>query len=264
MQKIVTSSAIKGGVGKTTLLFNFGEWLAAHDKNVLFIDLDHQGDLSHTYNIYDSDETVGNIFLQQGKVKIHELHKNVSLISAHVYLDEIEKSIETQTNKNMLLYMWFSQNFNYLNLSTFDYILIDCHPAFSTITKNAFIVSHAILSPLTPDQFGYDAKKGLETRYEALEKEAIEFSTGKSYLTANLLYIANKIKPNTNSSHQLLASVKDDPSVVATIPDRELFNRSTMEQKPISTMEKDHKTYIKYRKFFDELNKTFTHIANSI
>ena len=40
--KIITFSAIKGGVGKTTLAYNYGEWLASKGKQVLFIDLDHQ------------------------------------------------------------------------------------------------------------------------------------------------------------------------------------------------------------------------------
>ncbi|MDK6305049.1 ParA family protein, partial [Lactobacillus crispatus] len=53
MTKIITFSAIKGGVGKTTIAYNFGSWLADNHKNVLFIDLDHQCNLSQTYNVYD-------------------------------------------------------------------------------------------------------------------------------------------------------------------------------------------------------------------
>ena len=33
--KIITFAAIKGGVGKTTLTFNYGEWLARKGHNVL-------------------------------------------------------------------------------------------------------------------------------------------------------------------------------------------------------------------------------------
>ncbi|MEN2348689.1 AAA family ATPase, partial [Lactobacillus helveticus] len=31
--EIITFSAIKGGVGKTTLAFNYGEWLAKNGKH---------------------------------------------------------------------------------------------------------------------------------------------------------------------------------------------------------------------------------------
>ena len=47
--KIITFSAIKGGVGKTTITFNYAEWLSKKGKNVLLIDLDHQCNLTNIY-----------------------------------------------------------------------------------------------------------------------------------------------------------------------------------------------------------------------
>ena len=47
--KIITFAAIKGGVGKTTLAYNYGEWLANQGSRILFIDLDHQSNLTQTY-----------------------------------------------------------------------------------------------------------------------------------------------------------------------------------------------------------------------
>ena len=35
--KIIIFSAIKGGVGKTILTFNYGEWLSSNGYNVLLI-----------------------------------------------------------------------------------------------------------------------------------------------------------------------------------------------------------------------------------
>lgn len=71
--KILAFSAIEGGVGKTTLTFNYGEWLAEHGNKVLFMDLDHQSNLSQTYNIYATENTCANIFSGQGQVDIHEV-----------------------------------------------------------------------------------------------------------------------------------------------------------------------------------------------
>lgn len=44
--KIISFSAIKGGVGKTTLAYNYGEWLADKGNKILFIDIDHQCNLN--------------------------------------------------------------------------------------------------------------------------------------------------------------------------------------------------------------------------
>lgn len=68
--KIITFAAIKGGVGKTTLAYNYGEWLANQGSRILFIDLDHQSNLTQTYQIYDNKYTVGNIFLKNDQVKM--------------------------------------------------------------------------------------------------------------------------------------------------------------------------------------------------
>ena len=262
--EIITFSAIKGGVGKTTLAFNYGEWLAKNGKHVLFIDLDHQSNLTQTYNIYDNQDTVGNIFLDRGKVKIHEISAYISLIAGDMHLDDIERSIENKTNKNMFLYMWLSDNYERLNLGKFEYIILDCHPDFSTATKNAVIISNTILSPITPSEHGYNAKFNLEERINELRKEAIDYSTRKSYVTTKLFFIANMIKHNTGSSRELLKALKGDPSVLATVPEKELFNRSTLDKKSLSKMAEDHKTYIDQHEFFDSMDKTFNEITEKL
>ena len=71
--KVLTFSAIKGGVGKTTSAFNYGEWLAEHGNQVLFMDLHHQSNLSQTYDIYATEHTVANICSGQGQVYIHDV-----------------------------------------------------------------------------------------------------------------------------------------------------------------------------------------------
>lgn len=69
----IASASYRSGVGKTTLTFNYGEWLAEHGNKVLFMDLDHQSNLSQTYNIYATENTCANIFSGQGQVDIHEV-----------------------------------------------------------------------------------------------------------------------------------------------------------------------------------------------
>ena len=63
------------------------------------------------------------------------------------------------------------------------------------------------------------------------------------------------IKHNTKSSHELLEALKDDPNVLATVPEKELFNRSTLDKTSLSTMALEHKTYINQREFFDNIDK---------
>lgn len=267
--KILSFVGIKGGIGKTTLSYNYGEWLAKKGNKILFIDLDHQSNLSQTYDIYDQVGTVGVIFTGNGQVKIHHVGKNIDLIAGDMHLDDIETSIENNTSKNMLLYMWLSDNYESLNLNQYDFIIIDCHPDFSTATKNAIVVSHDILSPLTPSEYGYNAKFNLQERIDEFKKEAIDFATRKSYVTANLWFIANMIKHNTSSSHDLMNSLEDerkkgDNSCIAVIPEKELFNRSTLDRESIAKMAADPSIYNRQKNFFDTIDKTFTVITEKL
>ncbi|WP_035191434.1 ParA family protein [Ligilactobacillus equi] len=259
--KIITFAAIKGGVGKTTLAFNYGEWLASQDKHVLFIDLDHQCNLTQTYDIYDSTDTVGNIFLGQGNVKVHQINEHISLIAGDMHLDDVERSIENKTNKNMLLYMWLYDNYDRLDLDQYDYVILDSHPDFSTATKNAVIISHAILSPITPSEHGYNAKFNLEERINDLRTEAIDYASRKSYVTAQLYFVANMIKHNTRSSKELLEALNDEDDVLALVPEKELFNRTTLDKVSLPEMKQDHKLYLRQRAFFDDMDNIFTKIT---
>ena len=262
--KILSIAAIKGGVGKTTLTFNFGEWLAEQGNNILYIDLDHQCNLTQTYDIYDSENTVKNIFTNTGKVNIHEIKENISLIAGYMKLDAIEKDLENKVNKDMILYMWLEDNYEHLELDRFDYILIDCHPDFSTATRNAIAISHSIISPIIPSEHGYNAKFNIEDRLQDFKKEVINYQTRGSYITAKLFFVANMIKHNTKSSKELLEVLNDDPDVIGIIPEKELFNRSTLDKTSISAMKKDNKLYLKQKKFFNEIETIFTNIEQSI
>jgi len=122
--KIITFAAIKGGVGKTTLTFNYGEWLAKRGHKILFIDLDHQCNLTQCYNLYESKNTIANAF-KGGDVDIKQVKENISLIPGSVQLDTVERDLENSDKKNMLLYLWLEDNYEKKKLDQFDYILLD-------------------------------------------------------------------------------------------------------------------------------------------
>ena len=261
--KIISFVAIKGGVGKTTLTYNYGSWLAAQGKKVLLIDLDHQCNLTQTFDIYNSEHTVENIF-RGGEVEIVQVTENIAVLPGYMQLDSVERELETDVNKNLYLYNWLYDNYERKNLEQYDYVLIDCHPDFSVATKNAVIVSHSLISPLIPSRYGYNAKYTLEERLERYRGEQISYPSRESLVTAKLFFLGNKIRHNTNSSHELLKTLETDEGAIGFIPDKELFNRSTRERYPLSEMKADVTLYRTHKRFFDELDKTFQKITNMI
>ncbi|WP_203264793.1 ParA family protein [Streptococcus uberis] len=262
--KITSFAKIKGGVGATTIAYNYGEWLADKGNKVLFIDFDHQCNLTQTYNVFENDGTVANIFNGKGEVNILPVKENIDLIAGYIRLDKLEKELETKSYKDMLLYMWLEDNYDSKGLEKYDYIIIDCHPDFSTATRNAIIVSHAVLSPVIPSEHGYQAKFNLQERLEEFKAEAFDFKTRESYVTAKLFFLGNMIKHNTKSSKELVVSLKDDDNVLAMIPQKELFNRSTLDKKSLSDMMKDKELYSRNKAFFKDIDFTFNKITDTI
>jgi chromosome partitioning protein len=248
--KIATFSAIKGGVGKTTLSYNFGQWLKHQGKKVLFIDLDHQCNLTQTFDIYEHTGTVADIFNPKSEVKIIKIDDSLSIIPGYMRLDEVEKSIATQSNKDMLLYMWLEDHYQGLGLDQFDFILIDTHPDFSTITKNAIAISHSVFSPITPSEHGFSSRDILIERFNEFKNEMVDFKTRESYITAKLYFIANMVKHNTKSSREFREVLNHIDDVIIVVPNKELFNNTTLEKKSITDMAADKSIYNKHKDFF--------------
>lgn len=256
--RVIAFIGNKGGIGKTSLIWNVGEALAEAGKKILFIDLDHQCNLSQTYEIYTSPHTVADIFRMEHVAPIN-VKENIDIIPGDLNLDEVETELSNKTVKNQILYMWMEDNQELI--AQYDVVLIDCHPGFGLATKNAIAVSHSVFSPLTPSKYGYEAKFNLELRMSKYRDEEIDTRTRKSYITANLLFVANKIAHNKNSSKALLKSIQEEKEetgtsdVVAFIPEKELINTSTLNGISLIEMEKDRGLFLEHRDFFRKFNQ---------
>lgn len=232
---IISMMGIKGGIGKTTLAYNFAEYLAQkQEKKVLLMDLDQQNSLTNLYNISDPKGTVASIFKIYDKkredVKIHKIEQNLSLIAGSSALDEIQSRLETYSNKDIILFRWLATHMKDI-VDKFDYLIIDCHPDLSLITKNTAVISDCIFTPVTPTKFSYDSLTDLEIQIAALREEAINPITGETLVNAKIYYLANMIQRNTHISRDFMNMVKEEKSNgkpwIVEIPKREIFNRST-------------------------------------
>ncbi|MCG1605847.1 AAA family ATPase [Staphylococcus epidermidis] len=267
--EIITFAAIKGGVGKTTLSYNFAEYLSDLGKKVLMIDLDHQCNLSQILGVYDQKNTVLSIFEKieslhiKEKVKIHNIKSNIDLIGGFLRLDEYEKHMSTTDGKDMQLYMWLDDYYEEYNINKYDYIIIDTHPDFSTSTRNAIVVSHKVISPNKPSGFSKDSNSNIDYRVNKLKKDLIDYKTRESFVTAKLFYIGNMVKHNTKSSIEFKEVIENSENYITYFPEKELITKSILEKKPIVEFKKDQKIYNKEKKFFDKFMESCEKIRNS-
>lgn len=270
--KTIAFPAIKGGVGKTTICFNFGEYLARKlNQRVLFIDMDSQCSLTKTLNdasdnsVFDNESNVGNILAERGgDADIKEVDQNIFAIAGAVDLDNIETMIENSADKNKRLYKWFLDRKQALN-DNFDYCLIDCHPDFGTATRNAILVSDAIISPIIPGRYSFDSKDNIEIRLQQFKEEEIQnYETNESFVKAKLFYALNMLQNNTKASREIIETLGSDDNIIAQIPRRELFNHSTMQSKSLTEMEDDKTVLQRNRNFFEKIDDIFLQMKNTI
>ena len=261
--KIYTFVAIKGGVGKTSITYNFGEWLARNGKKVLLIDADHQCNLTQLYNIYTNEGTLTDIFTDNGNnVKILNIKENLDIIPASLLLDEASENLVTKSNKELIFFMWLNDNYDKV-ISDYDYILIDCRPDFSTITKNMVAVSDFIISPVQAGEFSDTAKMNLESRFDKLQRELVDPVSREPYSTAKLLFIGSKIKHNTKLSIDFKKNFfKKENTLNLIFPEKELVNTGIDRKTPLVEFSSDKSIYNKHKEFFDNMEIFFTTLAN--
>lgn len=72
------------------------------------------------------------------------------------------------------------------------------------------------------------------------------------------------IKHNTKSSRELLEVLKSEDNILGIIPDKELFNRSTLDKNSLVSMKEDRKIFLKQKKFFDEIEQIFNTIKDRV
>lgn len=158
----------KGGVGKTSLCFNVGWYLAELGKKILFIDLDGQrANLSFFCNIRDREDrpTMKEVLINNYNINntIVNVRENIDIIPGNVELTEINKSVKVSTMQSALE----SVKKNY------DYIFIDVNPTPTRIHILTMGVADYIIIPMLPDVATLEANKGVIETYNLIVEEKI-------------------------------------------------------------------------------------------
>ena len=176
-KKVISFINQKGGVGKTTLLFNTASALAAKDLKILCLDLDPQGNLGLLFNAHnDENKNLFQLLINSIK-ELKPMHQpllftdaiqsfgNIDFIAAGPSLSGFELTVAAiKAPRQLVLSRLFSQ---YQLKDQYDYILIDCPPTLGLIVINALCGSDGIIAPFKPDDF---SMKGLASIYDILEE----------------------------------------------------------------------------------------------
>lgn len=157
----------KGGTGKTTTVVNLARALSIQGNDVLVIDLDPQANLSHSLGVHTKGCYLGETLLEQD-VEDDYIYcsKGIDIIPSNVDLQEYEVEM---IRSDYSLYCL--KNALDSIKDSYDYILIDCPPAASLLTKIGLLASDFVLVPILFDYLGLVGLKQMETFIEQLNDD---------------------------------------------------------------------------------------------
>ncbi len=200
----------KGGVSKTTSVYNIG-WMLSKNNRVLLVDGDPQCSLSNlilgeNFEKYYVDEQTkfhnikdGVKVAFEGKpqpikaVNCFSPHRATSLhlLAGHANLSEYDAALTfAQTSNNAITTL---QNlpgaFSELIKLTedkyqIDYTLIDLNPGLSAINQNLFLCSDAFIIPTNPDPFSLmaiDTLRNTLPKWMMWKKNALQIFADSTY-----------------------------------------------------------------------------------
>lgn len=157
--RIIAIANQKGGVGKTTTTINLGAALAEHDKRVLLIDLDPQGNTSTGLGVAPESRSATSYDLLLGEAvpepkRIAIGGGDLWIIPANTDLASADIELHAHEKRSFLLHDALRGEL--LDKAGFDYILIDCPPSLNLLTVNAMVAAHAVLVPLQAEFFALE------------------------------------------------------------------------------------------------------------
>lgn len=156
--KVIAVANQKGGVGKSTTVYNLGAGLAMQSKKVLLLDVDPQGDLTKMLGLRKPNDlplTLGNAMndivagVSGGDhPEICHHHEGFDFVPGNRTLSAVEVGLVNVMSRETVLRQYVDQI-----KKDYDYVLLDCRPSLGMLVINALSASDYILIPVQAEYF---------------------------------------------------------------------------------------------------------------
>jgi chromosome partitioning protein len=246
---IVSIASQKGGTGKTTTSISLAAGLARKGKKVLLIDIDSQANASKVllpdYQAISKDETIYATILDRKPLSIHQTHiPALQIIPSHILLSNTDVELTTAKDHREERLKRELDKIKHL----YEYVFIDCPPALSWLTLNAFTASDKVIVVVSPGYFELDSIVQLNKTIA----EVKEFFNPSLQL-AGLLFNMSDPTINTSNSLSILRQMYSDSLLETIIPRNTDFRDAHFQKQDIFGFNPHAKGAVAYEKLMQEL-----------
>jgi chromosome partitioning protein len=152
MAEVITIVNMKGGVGKSTTAFNLSHALAAREKRVLAVDLDHQATLTYLFGqderaLEKAEKTLYYSIVKEKPLSSIILHSTPSLIPSSIVLSTVDIDLMLSQNYTVNILRDRLQEVQ----NDFDFILLDCPPSLNILVSSALAIAQHVIIPVKTD-----------------------------------------------------------------------------------------------------------------
>ena len=155
MTQVYAIASQKGGTGKTSTSISIAAGLARKGKKVLLVDVDSQANASKVLipdyqKAIKKEDTIYRTIIQRQSLPVRPTDvPNLAIIPSHILLSETDVQLTTAIDhrEGRLKTQLDKVKDGY------DYVIMDCPPALSWLTINAFTAADQIIVVISPGYF---------------------------------------------------------------------------------------------------------------
>lgn len=255
--KVIAVANQKGGVGKSTTVYNLGAGLAMNGKKVLLVDVDPQGDLTKMLGKRKPNDlpsslanamsnVVDGIFPENHAEILHH-YEGFDFVPANRKLSATEIGLVNVMSRENVLRQYVDSI-----RQDYDYVLLDCRPSLGMLVINALAASDYVLIPVQADYLAAEDMSELLATVLSVQRQINpRLKVGGIFMT-----MANE----TNFRKDIVASVRENygqrlPVLDTVIPATVRLGEVSTQDKSIFLYEPKGKGAEAYRSLTEEVLK---------